>query len=240
MRAFIQADKQGIPKNYNIFCAFQGFREMGIEIILFSDIEKLQESKREEIVVGYLSVVRGRLQQFNIDTPDIDYPDELNNYLKRKIWKTKINTINSNPQLWPVFVKPKDEKKFTGTVIRSTKDLIGLGSCYDNAEIWCSEVLDILAEWRVFVRYGKIIDIRLYKGDWHQHYDAKIIEQCVKAYKSAPSAYAVDFGITAQGETILIEVNDAYSLSCYGLFYIDYAKLLLTRWAELTGTEDLL
>ncbi|MBQ8961536.1 MAG: hypothetical protein IJ071_10060 [Ruminococcus sp.] len=37
---------------------------------------------------------------------------------------------------------------------------------------------------------------------------------------------------------MLIEVNDGYALGCYGLFYIDYAKLLSARWAELTGTED--
>lgn len=44
--------------------------------------------------------------------------------------------------------------------------------------------------------------------------------------------------MTDDGRTLLIEVNDGYSLGCYGLFYIDYAKLLAARWAELTGTED--
>ena len=42
-----------------------------------------------------------------------------------------------------------------------------------------------------------------------------------------------EFGIDS-----LIEVNDGYALGCYGLFYIDYTKLLSARWAELTGTED--
>ena len=44
--------------------------------------------------------------------------------------------------------------------------------------------------------------------------------------------------ITDDNRTLLIEVNDGYALGCYGLFYIDYAKLLSARWAELTGTED--
>jgi succinate-acetate transporter protein len=39
-------------------------------------------------------------------------------------------------------------------------------------------------------------------------------------------------------KTLLIEVNDGYALGSYGLFYIDYAKILAARWAELTGTKD--
>ena len=48
----------------------------------------------------------------------------------------------------------------------------------------------------------------------------------------------MDFGVTADGRTLMIEVNDGYSLGCYGLLYLDYAKLLSARWAELTDTYD--
>lgn len=37
---------------------------------------------------------------------------------------------------------------------------------------------------------------------------------------------------------VYVQSNDEYALGCYGFFYIDYAKLLSARWAELTGTED--
>jgi len=33
--------------------------------------------------------------------------------------------------------------------------------------------LILLQEWRVFVRYGKILDVRPHKGDWKVHYDPK-------------------------------------------------------------------
>ena len=39
-------------------------------------------------------------------------------------------------------------------------------------------------------------------------------------------------------DNILIEVNDGYALGSYGLFYLDYAKLLSARWAELIGIQD--
>lgn len=37
-----------------------------------------------------------------------------------------------------------------------------------------------------------------------------------------------------------MEMNDAIALGCYGLQDDLYAKLLSARWAELTGTEDVL
>ena len=54
----------------------------------------------------------------------MDYPEELEKYLGRKVWKSRINTINCNPDLWPLFVKSLEDKKFTGVVVRSTKDLL--------------------------------------------------------------------------------------------------------------------
>lgn len=70
------------------------------------------------------------------------------------------------------------------------------------------------------------------------HYDPNVIECAIKDYITAPNAYGIDFGVTSSGETLLVEVNEGYALGCYGLFPHLYAKLVLTRWAELTGTSD--
>lgn len=48
----------------------------------------------------------------------------------------------------------------------------------------------------------------------------------------------MDFGVTNTGATILVEVNDGYSLGNYGLDSLLYAKLLSARWTELTNTID--
>lgn len=238
MRAFIQTKRHGSLDNDNFFKAYLGFHEMGFETVTFTNNAELRESNLEDVVVGYVGTVRSRLNDFGIVTPEMDYPLELKKYLGRRIWLSKINTINSSPDLWPVFVKSVEDKKFTGVVVRSTKDLIGCGSCYENADCLCSEVVNFAAEWRVFVRYGKILDVRPYKGDWRVHYDPNVIENAVNDYISAPAAYAIDFGVTDDRRTLLIEVNDGYSLGSYGLFYPEYAKLLSARWAELTGTTD--
>lgn len=191
-----------------------------------------------DVVVGYVGTVRSRLTDFGIPIQEMDYPPELTKYLGRKVWTSKIDTINNNPDLWPLFVKSVQDKHFTGVVVRSSKDLIGCGRCYENADCLCSEVVNFIAEWRVFVRYGKILDVRPYKGDWRIHYNSSVIENAVNEFTSAPASYAVDFGVTDDNRTLLIEVNDGLSLGSYGLYYPDYAKLLSTRWAEFTGTTD--
>lgn len=238
MKVYIYSDKNGIPHNYNFMNAYQGFREMGFETILFNDEKKLRESSREDIVVGYVDTVRSRLFDFGITAPEMDYPDELQKYLGRKIRKTTLSEISNNPENWNVFVKPLEDKQFTGVVVRSPKDLIGCGIPGVDQAVYCSEIVDFVAEWRCFVRYGKILDVRPYKGDWRLHFDPKIIENAVKDFSSAPAGYSADLGLTKDGRTLLIEINDGYSLGCYGLLYMDYAKLLSARWAELTGTED--
>lgn len=238
MKVYIQANKNGIPHNYNFMNAYQGFYEMGHEIVMFSDNEVLSESTREDIVVGYVDTVRSKLQQFNIPITEVDYPNELKKYLGRKVWESTMYDINNNPSCWPIFVKPIEDKQFTGVVVHSTKDLIGCGIPNVNQSVYCSEIVDFIAEWRCFVRYGRILSVRPYKGDWKSHFDADVIENAVRDFTSAPNGYAIDFGLTKDGRTLLIEVNDGYALGCYGLFYLDYAKLLSARWSELTTTND--
>lgn len=238
MKVFIQASREGMPHNYNFFSAYQGFREMGHETVLFRTPEQLRQSRKEDLVVGYVDTVRHRLMELGISTPEMDYPEELHAFLGRKIWQTKMSRVTDHPECWPVFVKPVEDKKFTGIVVRSPHDLIGCGTCGEDPDAFCSEVVNFCAEWRCFVRYGRILDVRPYKGDWRLHYDPSVIEQAVRCFSSAPQGYAMDFGLTDDGRTLLIEVNDGYALGCYGLFYLDYAKLLSARWAELTRTED--
>ncbi len=238
MKAYIQTNFKGMPFNETIYNAYYGFEELGVETIFYREASEIKDTPKEDIVVGGVFPTKWKLEQLGFEYPELDYPEELKGYLGRNIWRSKINTINSNEDLWPVFVKPYVDKKFTGRVIRSTEDLIGCGSCYENYDVICSDVIDIMAEWRAFIRYGRVLDVRRYKGDWRTHYDPVIIENCVKEFKSQPAAFSMDFGVTVDGKTVLIEVNDGFSIGSYGLFHIDYAKLLATRWSELVGIED--
>lgn len=238
MKVYLQINNTGMPLDYDHFNAAYGFREMGFEIVEFENYETLKKSELNDVIVGYSGPIEIRLHDFDLSIPDVDYPESISKYLGRRIWKATINTINNNPDLWNVFVKPVRRKTFKGRVVRSTADLIGCGSTNTDQEIYVSELLNFVSEYRVFVRYGEIIDVRHYAGDWSVFPDASIIKNCVNEYKEGINTYAIDFGVTDKGTTNLIEVNVSGAIGAYGLDPIMYAKFMSARWAELTGTED--
>jgi hypothetical protein len=66
-----------------------------------------------------------------------------------------------------------------------------------------------------------------------------VVAQALAAYlPEAPAAFSLDIGLTAAGQTVVVEVNDGHSLGAYGLMPLAYAKFLSARWAEMTGSED--
>ena len=144
--------------------------------------------------------------------------------------------MNTEVSSWPLFVKPVEGKRFTGCVVASTKDLVGKGCCGEDFPVICSEVVDFVSEYRCFVRHGEILDVRRYRGDWSKAPSREVVERAIAAYDSAPAGYAADFGVTSDGRTLLVEVNDGYSLGPYGLWPEPYAQLLSARWAQMVGT----
>ncbi len=238
MKVYLQVNNKGLPLDYDHFNAAYGFRKMGFEIVEFETYDTLKKSEINDVIVGYSGPIETRLYDFGVRIPDIDYPESISGYLGRKIWKSTINTINNNPDLWNVFVKPVRRKSFKGRVVRGVKDLIGCGATNGDQEVYVSEILNFVSEYRVFVRYGEIADIRHYAGDWSVFPDANTIASCVEDYKEGINTYAIDFGVTDKGTTNLIEVNVSGAIGSYGLDPIMYAKFMSARWAELTGTED--
>ncbi|MNO58911.1 hypothetical protein D3C76_494860 [compost metagenome] len=242
MRAYIQTDKNGDFYNVNAFIANEGFTSLGWETIKFYDIKEIQENNPEDLVVGGIGNVRRRLALLGVERKqgEIDYPASLTDYLGRKVWATTIQELFENKQQWNVFIKPKDTtKKFAGKVVKEYKDFIGLVE-NEVTNIWCSEKVDFITEWRCFIRYGQILDIRYYKGAWDSKLDLSIVKNAVRDFVDAPAAYGMDFGIDQAGNMKLVEINDGHSLGTYGTSPLNYAKFLSARWSELTGTTDYL
>lgn len=243
MKAYIQVDKAGEFYNVNSFTAYEGFKNFGFETEKFFDVNEISENNPEHIIVGGIGSVRKRLKNLNIIRPDkeIDYPDELQSFLKRKIWKSTVNTIFNDKNARSIFIKPKTETKlFAGKVIANDMDFVGIVDQEKDTEIYCSELIHFKTEWRCFIRYKEILDIRRYKGDWDTKLDVQVVKNAINCFDSQPSSYALDFGINENNETILVEVNDGHSLGTYGLLPRHYARLLSARWSELTHTKDYL
>lgn len=249
MKVYIRMKKEEhlgmiIPHNETIASAMYGFLTLGAEIIPYYRVDEIYEQVTEEdIVVDYLAPCKFIFRKFNIEPVEEDYPECLQEFLGRKIWRDTINSISSNEEKWSAgyFVKPIKEKVFTGKVISSIRDLVGCGNYSENYEVYCSEAVDIKREWRCFIVYDEIIDIRPYKGDYHYSYDAKTVDDMMQEFRTwdnRPKACSIDIGVTSDGKTILIECNDAYALGDYGLENFKYAKLISARWSELFNRTD--
>ncbi|MEJ8304015.1 ATP-grasp domain-containing protein [Saccharibacillus sacchari] len=241
MKAYIQTNANGEFYNINAFSAYEGFAALGWEIVKFYNVEQIADRDPATIVVGGIGNVRKRLELLGMEkkTAEIDYPDSLQPYFGRKIWATTLRTLFEDEPSWNVFIKPKDiTKKFAGKVVKQYADFIGLMEEGTDTEIWCSEPVDFVTEWRCFIRYGEILDIRVYKGAWDSKLDLDVIRSAVRDFADAPAAYGLDFGIDRDGTMKLVEVNDGHSLGTYGIAPVNYAKFLAARWAELTGTTD--
>ena len=243
--------KMEIPHSVNIANAMYGFREMGAEIIPYHKIDEIYDRvNREDIVLDYIEQCKSIFSKFGVEPSIPDYPDVLKPFLGRKIWKDTINSISRSEEKWSggYFVKPVRNKVFTGKIISSISDLVGCGNYSEDYDVLVSEPLDICAEWRCFILYDEIVDVRPYgilldrnRKSYKFHYDSNVLDSMLEAFikwDERPIACSMDICVAKDGQTLLVEINDAYALGCYGLASIFYAKLISARWSELLGVKD--
>lgn len=240
-----------IPHSCNIAAAMYGFREMGAEIITYHSIDDIFEDvRREDIVLDYIDQCNAIFKKFGVIPHVPDYPEALQKFLGRKMWVDTIDSISSSEEKWSsgYFVKPKRDKAFTGKIIKSVADLVGCGNHSENYEVLVSEPLDIKAEWRCFITYDQLIDVRPYgmlmdqdRESYYYTYDPDVLKQMMEAFikwDNRPAACSMDICVTGDGKTLLVEFNDAYAWGNYGLPCIFYAKLISARWSQLLGVKD--
>ena len=242
MKVYIQTDKFGEFYNVNAFIANEGFKHFGFETEKFYKVEEIIDNNPETIIVGGIGNVRKRLEILGIprNQNEIDYPIELQKYLGRNIWKSTLEKVLKE-QKFNIFIKPDIEtKKFAGKVFKNELDFIGLVNEENPTKVLCSEIIDFKTEFRCFIRYKEILDIRRYKGDWDKAINLEVVKNAILDFKTQPNSYALDFGITDDNKTVLVEVNDGHSLGSYGISSQNYAKFLSARWSELTKTIDYL
>jgi hypothetical protein len=96
-----------------------------------------------------------------------------------------------------------------------------------------SGLVDFVSEYRCFVHEGALLGIHRYYGDNWILPDKATVIQMIKAYRSAPVAYGLDVGVTKEGKTLLVEVNDQYALGNYALGSLPYTEATVARWEQL-------
>lgn len=203
-----------------------GFIKMGFETIYYDVLTSRVEE--DAIVVGFIGDILNISKIMGFDElKQIDYPNELKEYLHRDISKT---TTFNLPNEYPFFIKPISIKSFSGRVIKEFKDLIGV---IDTELYFTKTIHKIVSEYRCFILNGEIIGVKHYKGNPFISICENTLKDMVYKYKNAPKAYSLDIGVTDNMLNILVECNNGYSTGNYGLTEIQYAKFLMQGYLDI-------
>ena len=217
--------------------AYLGFKEGGTDIIFFEDIEEVPASKWH-IVVADIESTNAYLERLGLGPKmALNIPDCLEKYAGRKIWRMTMGEYRKRVDElgFPIFIKPNGRsKEFIAGVLENKKMYeTYISGMQDYVPMLLSEEVKFISEYRGYVIDGELKGIYWYKGDFRKFPDMTIIDAAIADYKDAPAGYSIDFGITDDGRTLLIECNDGWSLGNYGLEPSKYCRLLGRRWHEL-------
>jgi hypothetical protein len=245
-----------------VYTARQPLEDRGFTIVPFDGtfleefIEKTSFDKND-IIIGSVESTKAFWKTVGIEIPKyIGYPKSLDVFYGRKIYKGKFGEItdkkgDGKPSyelpftvISPIFIKPADGvKEFTGFVLEKISTLRDINLYYpevnSDTEIYISEVVDIISEYRCFVHKNKLVGIKHYDGDFTRFPNISIIELMIDKYKNdSPISYTLDVGIisktnTTNYETILIEINDFWAIGGYGLDGKTYVRMLIDRFQEI-------
>lgn len=185
--------------------------------------------------VGTVEFCRAWMHASGMDEPDpLDYPPPLRGYLRRCV--QRFGSPQDALDGW--WVKPVATKAWEAFRCTTKKPAPRL-----DGPIWCSSHLPIAAEFRAYVLGAKLCGVARYDDaegpDEAPPAVTDFALRAVSAYSrsgTAPAAYALDVVLLTDGTAALLEVSDAWALGKYkGVNPLDYAKMLLARWAELCG-----
>jgi len=236
--------------------SWEGCQLLGIDTKSFTpaQIDDLPLT-RETMVHGGVGMVRRALERLGVPQPKLDGmpPEALLPFFGRRVWATTMAEIRErlDREEW-TFIKPLNQHKaFTGYVTGPSVSALARTAHFpDDFEICAQEIITFDVEYRLFVhdrrgfgkgipRWGEqkwsIIDCRYYRGDFRKSLDWSVVDACVAAFKDAPVAYSLDMGVTSEGRTCVVEVNDALSLGTYGIPPIPYTQMVVDRWEQVVG-----
>jgi len=235
-RAFLEKD----PVNDEWFDDFvyichNELYNRGFKVVPFTDMISVPVYKESDIIIASVQATTDFFNKIDIEVPKyLGYPDTLKKYLKRDITKSN---LNNNTKDYPFFIKPADDVKlFTGELIEKEESLKFMRDYCDltnDMELYISDPINIVSEYRCFVHKKELKGIQYYAGDFRKYIDASLVEKMIRDYDSSPIAYTLDVGVNDKGETMLIEVNDMWAIGSYGMDYKIYTSMCVDRMNEL-------
>lgn len=227
----------GLPNNQNTYAAADGFNQMGVDIVPFRSLEEIDEFDdlgEKAMVCGNIADVLKALDKMGVPHPiEVDYPTHLNWMMGRTVKTMRIEDVRRGTDR--VFVKPVTQKLFTGLVWSpdDPRSRMVLAPFDYNTQVMVTEVVDFVSEWRCFVKRHALVGAKHYTGDWTKVPSRHLLDTAIAQGRGIMSdAYTIDLGVTADGQTLLVEVNEGFALGCYGLASVVYASFMEARWEQ--------
>lgn len=231
--------KNGFAINVDIQNAIDGFEYLGYEIYTF-DKENLYARKydhlfKKYVFIGSIDAMTYILNKAGKNFTHLDYPKSLAKYIERKIIKQTKKEFIDQFQIdnEPKFIKPVRTKLFDGVIFKDMAQMGYLRDVDDNEEIYVSDIIEILSEYRLFVHKGKVIYSANYSGDWSLNVKWTIAQLFASNYKDKPIAFCIDVAILENKRVEIMEISDFWAIAGYGLYCEDYASMLKDRYWEI-------
>jgi hypothetical protein len=252
MKVLTLKSQPGEPRYCQYLQVNHWFWERGYEVIPFARDELLSgrldhylhDEREDTIVYGAVAVVRDALKRANRPAPpNIDFPDELRDFLGRRVSECTMAQIrdlvrNESAGL-PIHIKPRDRQKlFKGRVVSSFADLIESSGVPDDEPVISQQIVCFVSEWRATILRNKVVNISNYKGDPMLFPNPETVFAAVARYGTQPIGFGMDWGVTDNGKTLLVEVNDGFALGNYGTKGYHYTAMIECRWRQLMGLPD--
>jgi hypothetical protein len=191
----------------------------------------------EDVYVGSLDFMREVFHILEVKVVPLGIVKDLLPYYQRDIKYATLQDARKG-LCDGSFIKPYVEKLFPYTVLDSLNAKICLdihSELPGDTKIIVSAVEDFVSEYRCFIHKGKLVGVKPYTDDWHDNppVDLSTVPAMVASWKKPPIAYTLDLGVTSEGKTKLIEVNDFWSCGCYGFEGPKLVTMTTQRFKEI-------
>lgn len=208
----------------------QHYIHNSLDITLETLMNNFNHYNKEAITVGTLDFVGFWLKEkFGIQNMNpIEVPNELrkDKYLKRKYSIRKKEDLPKSGYYFTKYVSKLKEFTHIGQIenLQVDKEPFLKDGLYQ-----VSEVVDILAEYRVFVQNDEVKYIAWYDGKPVVQLDMSLLLEMIGIYSlsdSRPNAYTMDIAVIKDRGTAILEVHPWVSVGLYGYMlgsYLPYA-----------------
>jgi len=244
-RAFLEKEAGEWAYDF-VFTSKQAAIDLGYEVIPCDTVRGFDfnyPNITEDICIGSVEFTEMFFKECGVMTPEyLGYPDSLiNNKSAMGRTVTECTVYDLINHEYPYFVKPSRKvKQFTGDVIENDGQMRIFRDYYDVAddtELYLSDVVNFVSEYRCFIHNGELKGIQYYKGDFTVFPRMKAIKYIMNIYENdlttKPLAYTMDVGVLDTGETHLVELNDMWAIGAYGFDSEDYVRMIISRFRQM-------